>query len=278
MQAYPLYKDVTASFLFPTSPDETDAAVTVRHEWGDVVLETSAPIENKLAAITVAGDLVVAAGTYNIKWSVSIAGKRKHFDSSFVVENQYVSEETFMNVYEDMNTSEYSGEIFNQAETVARRIIDTFCGQNFQFVGEKTISRDGNGSDRLFMGQRLNHIDSAMTKYDSRTEDITAKVRLDYKSRSTVQVDHNIPKSATIAITGDWGWVSPPPNIQEAATLLIRDLLEDTRREHHSYGISRIEQDNNRIWFNEKALNESTGNLDVDVLLIDYINWVPDWI
>jgi hypothetical protein len=77
---------------------------------------------------------------------------------------------------------------------------------------------------------------------------------------------------------GDWGWISVPSNIKEATALLIADILEDAKRDHHRYGIIRLEQDTNRFEFNRDMLSESTGNLDVDILIMDYVYWVPDWI
>jgi hypothetical protein len=81
-----------------------------------------------------------------------------------------------------------------------------------------------------------------------------------------------------VTVSGDWGWIDPPSNITEATSLLILDILEQNRREHHSYGILRLDQDTNRIAFDSSMFSESTGNIDVDVLIMDYIYWIPDWI
>jgi hypothetical protein len=85
------------------------------------------------------------------------------------------------------------------------------------------------------------------------------------------------PKKTIIKVTGDWGWITTPWEIEQAAELLIVDLLDDTRREHHRYGISKLEQGNNRLEFDKSLLN-STGNIDVDTLLMDYVHWTMDYV
>lgn len=277
MTKYSLYSTVQESIALSAAPS---AAVTaaVRYEWGDLVGTFTASVDGSQASISIPGELITAAGMYDIRWSTEVNGEVRRLTSSFVVETQYITEAEFMNIYEDMNTAQYGGDIFVQAESVSRKIIDTFCGQDFQFIGNKTLSREGNDREKLFFGKRLNHIYEASLKVDTRVEDYTDRLKVDYGNRLSVSSDRPIPRFGTLSVNGDWGWTSPPQNIRDAAALLTLDMLEDTRREHHAYGITRMEQDTNRIWFNPTALSESTGNVDVDVLLIDYINWIPDWI
>lgn len=278
MNIYSLYADVSETFDFPSTPTDPDISALVRYEWGDVIDTFSATLSGNTATISIPGDMIMAGGGYDIRWSVELDGTTRFFNSSFLVEQPYITEAAFMDIYEDMNTSEYGGDVFTQAESVARRIIDTFCGQNFQFIGNKILSKEGNNNNKLYLGKKLNHIYTTNIVFDDRTEDYSDLVEIDYASKYAIRCEKKFPSSAIVKVTGDWGWIDPPKNIREACAMLVLDILENTRREHHSYGILRMDQDTNRVWFDSSIFSESTGNLDVDVLLMDYVYWIPDWI
>jgi hypothetical protein len=145
-------------------------------------------------------------------------------------------------------------------------------------VGDKVLYKEGLNSDKLYLGKRIVHLSGVEMSVDNRTEDYTDLSEVDWSSKYAIRCENKFPQGSRVGVTGDWGWASPPSNIKQASALLIVDLLEDTRREHHSYGITRLYQDTNRLEFDSSIFSESTGNLDVDVLLMDYVYWIPDWI
>lgn len=278
MNTYPLYADVTESFDFPSAPDAGSVTATVKYEWGDLVASPSVSESGGVFSIQVSGDDLVAGGTYDIRWGAEFSGTPKYFHSAFLVENQYITESDFMNLYEEMNTSQYAGEIFDRAEKMARRIIDTFCGQNFQYIGNKVFVKEGADSEKLYLSKRIVSLSGVEIFVDNRVEDYSSISQIDWSSKYAIRCENKFPQGSRVSVSGDWGWAAPPSNIKQASALLIIDLLEDTRREHHSYGITRLYQDTNRLEFDPSILSESTGNLDVDVLLMDYVYWIPDWI
>jgi hypothetical protein len=276
MTSYTLYDEVSESFEFPIEPDSGTVTARVNHAWGDLVASFAPEGEEKTFSIEIGPDLVVAAGSYNIRWGAEFDGSPKYFNTSFLVEEQYVSEEDFVAANQDMDILEDGA--FARAENIARKLIDTFCGQDFQYVGNKTISKEGSGSDKLYIGRPIIHIDSVLVGFDGRSEDYTSLVSTDWASKYAIRCERKFPSRSKVSVTADWGWSSVPSNIKEATSLLIVDLLEDTRREHHRYGITKLYQDTNRLEFNASMFTESTGNIDVDVLIMDYVYWVPDWI
>lgn len=278
MNVYPLYADVSESFTFPSAPDAGSVAATVKYEWGDVVSIPAVSGSGSTYSIAVSGEDIVASGAYDIRWGAEFGGAQKYFHSTFVVENSYIAEPEFMNLYEEMNAAQYAGETFDRAEKLSRKIIDTFCGQNFQYIGNKMLVKEGGDSSKLYLGSRIVHLSQVEMSIDNRTEDYTDISELDWSSKYAIRCEKKFPQGSRVSVTGDWGWISPPTNIKQASALLIIDLLEDTRREHHSYGITRLYQDTNRLEFDPSIFSESTGNLDVDVLLMDYVYWIPDWI
>ena len=70
--------------------------------------------------------------------------------------------------------------------------------------------------------------------------------------------------------------MSVPWEVEQAVELLMIDLLDDTRREHYRYGIVRSDQGGNRLMM-DKGIFNSTGNVDVDTLLMDYVYWIMDY-
>jgi hypothetical protein len=278
MNTYPLYADVSEYFKFPSTPDAGTVTARVTYEWGDLISTPIPALQGEEYAISVTGDKINAAGAYRVRWGAEFDGATKYFNTSFSVEDRYLTESEFMDMYEEMNTSEYSGDVFAKAERIARGIIDTFCGQNFQYVGSKSFSKEGNGTDKLYIGKPIVHLGSVSVDSDGRSEDYTELAEPDWASKYAIRCSKKFPAGAKVTVTADWGWVSVPANIRQAMGLLIVDLLEDTRREHHAYGITRLYQDTNRLEFDSSMFGESTGNLDVDVLIMDYVYWIPDWI
>jgi hypothetical protein len=282
MDTYSLYEDIPISFTFSTAPDSGSVFSKISYEWGDLV-STIGPVDSDEEAPTVfateiPGDLIEAAGVYEVKWSADFDEQTKFFSQSFIVEEQYVTESEFFDRYPDMDLPEYQGESFKRAELVARKIVDTFCGQNFQFVGNKKMSKEGNGRNTMHLGRRIASLNSVSISIDSTFEDVSGEVEVDWQSKYSIKSTRKFPDNYRVDIYANWGWTSIPSNIKEATALLAADLLEEAKREHYRYGIVRLEQDTNRFEFNRAILTESTGNLDVDVLIMDYVYWVPDWI
>jgi hypothetical protein len=77
-------------------------------------------------------------------------------------------------------------------------------------------------------------------------------------------------------IEGDFGWRYVPINVKQAATLIIADLMNDDS-EYRRHGISSISMDTTSFSMNPNFY-ESTGNIEADVLLMDYMLFIMDYI
>lgn len=290
MNTYPPYVAVTENFTYPSTPDSGTASAAVYYDLGDVVVPSSAPtqVSGNTYSVTVSDDLMGAAGVYRIKWSCEIADVPFYAYTEFKIEDSYVSSSDFFTEFPEYDLPQFTSK-FEATEKVARRIIDTYTGQDFQFIKNKTYKYDGNDRNMLYLGSRLNSFSSVFVD-DS---DFTTGVRLDFRSKYFLQTIYPapsvqetntedirakvFPKNSVIYVTGDWGWMSVPWEIQQATSLLISDLLNDVKRENRRYGIRRIEQDSHRIEFDPSIFN-STGNIDVDTLLMDFVVWTMDYV
>jgi len=290
MNTYSPYTSVTESFTYPSAPDAGTASVTVYYDLGDTVVAATAPtlVSGNNYSITISDDLMGAAGVYRIKWSCEISDVAFYAYTEFKVEDSYVSSASFFSDFPEYDLPQYTSK-FAATEKVARRIVDTYTGQDFQFIKNKTYKYDGNDRTTLYLGSRLNSFSSVLVD----DTDYTTAVRVDFRSKYFLQTIYPapsneetntedirakvFPKNSVVYVTGDWGWLSVPWEIQQATSLLIADLLNDVKRENRRYGIRRIEQDSHRLEFDPSIFN-STGNIDVDTLLMDFVVWTMDYV
>jgi hypothetical protein len=84
-------------------------------------------------------------------------------------------------------------------------------------------------------------------------------------------------KQSIYRVEGDFGWQFVPNNIEQAADLLLVDMMNDDS-EFRRHGIQRVEMDTIRYEINTTNFFETTGNIDADVLLMDYTLFVMDYV
>ena len=289
MNVYTSYTSITESFTFPSAPDTGSVVVSLYYGYDDLINDnvTATLVTGNKYSITISDDTVNSFGVYNIKWAYEVSGVAAYAYTEFKVEDPYLTVTKFLVDFPEYDLPEFVNK-FNMAEKTARRIIDTYTGQNFQFVNNKERKFDGNAKNHIYLMDRLISYSSVFID----ESDYTDKVMLDLRSRYYIKLVEQypypdsrrddllpaiFPKKTIVKVTGDWGWISVPWEIEQATELLVVDLLDDVRREHYRYGISRLEQGNNRLEFDKNIYN-STGNIDVDTLLMDYVHWTMDYV
>ena len=284
MTIYEPYTAVTEQFTFPSAVTGLPT-VTVTYDWGDVIVDggASTSVAGNVYQYVVSDDLVNSFGAYRVKWSAVIGAATKNFYSTFNVERSYSNEDDFVINFPDY--SSFDTNDYVRAERYARKTIESYVGQNFQFIQEKSMTLDGTGRESLALPYRLLDFSEVLIG----EEDVTALVEIDPASKRFLRfieyVDDvgassssSFGDGAIVTINGNWGWYGVPPNVVDATELLMVDFLDDPKREHKRYGIQRIWQDTNRLEFASNIFEGSTGNLDVDAILIDYIYWTPDMV
>jgi hypothetical protein len=289
MNTYTPYSSVLETFTYPTAPDAGTPSVTVYYELDDIVVNAAAPtlVSGNKYSVDISEDLLGAAGVYRMKWSCLIGGTAFYSYTEFKIEELYVTSDQFFIDFPEYDSPSYVAR-FVASEKMARRVIDTYCGQSFQFIKNKTFKYEGNGRNKIYLGYRLNNFYSVFIDESDFTDDVSIDFRSKYYLKLNDQYPYadsriddlasvTFPYKTIVKVSGDWGWVTVPSDIQQAASLLIADMLDDTRREHYRYGITKLEQGNNRLEF-DKGIFNSTGNIDVDTLLMDYVFWIMDYV
>jgi hypothetical protein len=175
---------------------------------------------------------------------------------------------------------------FIQCERVARFIIHAYCGQTFG-IKEATYPIEGHGASSLLLTSRIIEVDSvaSVNSTPPRPGEVVGfsnvmpweiiadgwairqqpqHTKLDPVNKYAIKFRRN----KIYDVTGVWGHESVPIAIQEAAKILVSDLLCADHKYRDKY-LDNIKMGDWRLQFASKAFS-GTGNVLADQLLKDY--------
>lgn len=224
-----------------------------------------------------------ALGKFRATWTYVVNSVTYTKTEYYEVVVPYARAQEVKDYFSDL-VSQSSDEIYRK-EKLARRIVNMFCNQTFDFESDATKSIFGADSNNLRLPKRLFAFTSC--KIDN-TEDITSSVEFIastpnylsyngaytpgyYEVKTDYLYDSKFFKSGLrYYVRGDWGWQSVPENVNLATILLINDYFNDESllRRHGVYQAAIGDTQytfNNDLWY-------TTGNYDVDLLLGSYTN------
>lgn len=253
------------------------------HDWGQIIVDHELAINDGIGEYSYAfsEDELKSSGIHKILFEYTQIGA-DHIKTEYIeVIQRYSDSDDFASDYPEIN--ETLLENYDKYEAIARRIIDTFCWQNFQYYDNMTLTYDGTGTKELALNRRLDSfsdttLDSEEINVQFIPED-DQKRYLRYEKVGDSWTGYPRTKftlDSTIEITGCWGWPYIPENINLASKMLIYDLMLDTRI-NYTHGVEQMWMDTQRTVFKQE-LFETTGNIDVDNLLLDYTIWEPSYV
>lgn len=251
--------------------------VSLVHDWGDtVVAETRASrVSAGLYDHSFSPSEMASSGIHKVHWRWVSGGDEFTQNDYANVTQQYIDADSFFALHEELEDEYY--DYFDAVESVARGVIDTFCGQSFQFFHDKDITFDGSGTAIQVLPMRIDDLTAATLDAVDVIDSVEILPDSDWYVRCVKEGE--ISKFTTdqpLVITGDWGWPYVPTNVTRACDYLIEDILSNDRA-NYKYGVKRAWQDLSRFDFTE-VIYFTTGNLDVDVLLMDYVYFTPDMV
>jgi len=224
-----------------------------------------------------------SSGVHKIKWNIIQSGVSTFVNQNITVYRQYIDEGQFFDTYSSLETD--FGDLFDVHERIIREVINTVCGQTFEYYPTKTISVEGTDSNKLHMPLRVEHLLEVMLGTE---EDISSLVQIQNASRHYLQL---LPYDGTISngpprvskkptfsedaifnVKADWGWEVIPDEITQAAGILIADRMNDDTA-YTRHGIVETYMDTHRIRYDATILG-TTGNIEADMLLMDYTLFV----
>lgn len=206
---------------------------------------------------------LLSSGPLRLVWHYEQEGEPLVYTQEFIVYQPYITESEFFDSHPELETDH--ADSFVALERKVHNIINTYCGQDFDYYDHKTLCYDGGGSKNLHLGMRLEEVISAYVGIsDDITDIISGASDSNYILSSSVTFSSNLQYH----ITGNWGWRSVPSNITQAADILIADLM-NSDSQYPKHGVTSVSMDTHSLAF-DKYIFSSTGHLDADVLLLDY--------
>ena len=297
----------TLTLTLPTDADSNTVTVNLYHEFGDTVKSNVAASRSSEGVYTVtfgqenSGIYVLqSAGKHRAVFSYSIGGSEYSQSQYINVYTPYITSSEFF-----VNHTELEESFISQFDTIekrARNIINTYCGQSFDAYPEKSITIDGGNHKNLHLPIPI----STLTKvtinpgdsdsqviHDSTDSTLNniEKIRqpfnfessyfLRYKSTVVETASDKIfgkkfKQNSDYKIEGDFGWRYVPDGVKQAADLIIADLMNDDS-EYRRHGITNISMDTTSFSM-VPNFYESTGNIEADVLLMDYMMFIMDYV
>jgi len=298
----------TLTLTLPSDPTSNIVTVDLYHDLGDTLVKTgvsATKVSTGVYTVTFGQEssgiyILSSAGVYKAKFTYTMSGVSYSQYQYFNVYTPYTDSETFFEEYPELITK--FQDVFDKFELRVRNVINTYCGQAFDYYENKTITVDGNNHTMLHLDLPIAYLNK-VTMNDGYTDslviyDVTnpsynviERVRessnfessyyLRFKS-SIIETNQsrliaNKFKSAnSYKIVGDFGWRYVPTNVKQAANLLIADIMNDDS-EYRRHGISSISMDTTTFSMSNRFY-ETTGNIDADVLLMDYMMFIMDYI
>lgn len=313
MDSVKINNSKTVTLTLPGDPDSNTVLVSLIHDLGEDV------IVNEQAATRVSSGVysyqftssnsgiyaLNSSGVHKVKFEYDISGTTYTQYQYLNVYAPYTDSDSFFDDYpENIDRFENS---FDKYELRVRNIINTYCGQSFDFFPAKSIFVDGNNHKILHLPLPITTLTKVTQNFGEESQEVLhdstnssllkiEKVRqpgnfeasyyLRFKSTSTEFTSSfsetpapntsKFSSRSVYKVEGDFGWRYVPTNVQQAANLLIADLMNDDS-EFRRHGLTSISMDTTS--FNLKSnFYESTGNIDADVLLMDYMLFVMDYI
>lgn len=298
----------TLTLTLPSDPTSNAVSVSLYHEFGDLVSGPTAATRSSTGVYTISYGqqssgiyILNSSGRYRADFAYTVSGTSYTQSKFFNVYTPYVEYEEFFEEYPELE--EFFGAKFDKLERQIRNIINTFVGQTFDPYYNKTITMNGNNGYNLHLPLPIFNLktvtaDKGTTEevlihnYADSSVDNIEKVRnqpfnfntsyfLRWKQQLLDSVNmllytNKFKHNVTFTIVGDYGWEYVPENIKQASILLIADAMNDDSS-YRRHGIYSVDLDIVKFQGKDKFY-ESTGNIDADILLMDYTLFVMDYV
>jgi hypothetical protein len=262
-----------------------DGAVTAKaflneSETGTTISVTS-PSTGKYTAV-LPMTMVSGEGNVRVEWSFTLQTSPMIVPEEYVVVTPYASWTTFV------GKASYAD--FLDCERIARKVIDAYTGQTFGKISA-IYTVEGIDTNSLKLPRRIMSVTEVewQDQYTNPTV-ITAPVPSDGwneydwdvsadgwilrtpRSRSKLDMVYptrfSFKRNISYNINGLWGYKSVPTNIQEAAKIIIANLLCKDQKYRDKY-LESIKANDWDITFMKEAF-QGTGSVTADQLLNEY--------
>lgn len=249
-------------------------------ETGSTLTVTS-PSTGKYTAL-IPMSMLAAEGVIRVQWSFTLQGSAMSISEEYLVVTAYAPWSYFQ--------SKASYTDYLECERIARKVIDWYCGQTFGKIATvyKVEGIDTNGLKlprRLLTLTEVRWLDqytnptiiTAPSPSDGWNEydwEVVADGWLLRTPRARTRPDpacstkYSFKRNVSYDVEGVWGYSSVPTNIEEAAKIIIANLLCKDQKYRDKY-LKSVATNDWDIEFLEDAFR-GTGSVTADQLLSDY--------
>ncbi len=304
----------TLTLTLPSDPTSNLVSVSLYHELGSLVsgptnaTRTSAGVYTITFGQQASGIYILnSSGKYRVDFTYTVSGT-SYTQSQYVnVYTPYIDIDTFFTDHPELENDYYDQ--FDKLQKRIRNIINTFCGQSFDYYPTKYLILQGSGKNTMHLPLPIVNLKKVTVNVGDEDEEILhnstdatinnieksrephnfqssyyIQFRKSYLDKTQMRVyESEFSEDDDFKIEGDFGWQFVPNNIEQAADLLLVDLMTDDS-EIRRRGIIEVQYDTVRYKTAGSSVNskasffESTGNIDADVLLMDYTLFVMDYV
>lgn len=179
---------------------------------------------------------------------------------------------------------------FAAVERTARLLIQNFTNQKFgPFKGQSMVVQ-GDGGNSISLPTRITKIISIVDSYGSDilefceiypNEPTIIQRRAPFTSSFDADIKRDVmwhsyelfKENISYAIKGDWGWAYVPPEISEAASIMISDALTSSEvADLRNQGVIEAQIGDFKLRLNADQWG-TTGNTRADSMLSGYVNF-----
>ena len=297
----------TLTLTLPSDPTSNIVSVSLYHEFGSLVsgpinaTRSSAGVYTITYGQAASGIYILnSAGKHRADFTYTISGTSYTQSQYINVYTPYYNADTFFDDHPELEDDYYDK--FDFLEKKVRNIINTFCGQSFDYYPDKYFILNGNGKRTLHLPIPITSLskvtlnigdddetvlhdvtDATLNNIEKMREptNFNASYWVQWKnswldSIQTLLVSTKFNENDDYKIEGDFGWEYVPNNIEQAAELLLVDMMTDDS-EYRRHGIHSVDMDTLR-YTTKSTFYETTGNIDADILLMDYTLFVMDYV
>lgn len=297
----------TLTLTLPSDPTGNVVSVSLYHEFGSLVsgptnaTRSSAGVYTIIYGQQASGIYVLnSAGKHRADFTYTVSGTSYTQSQYINVYTPYIDIDTFFADHPELETDYY--EKFDKMEKRVRNIINTFCGQSFDYYPTKYIEISGSGKNTLHLPTPINTLkkvtvnvgyedetvihdstDSTINNIEKSKEphNFNSSYYIQFRrsfldSVQSIIVSSKFDEGDSYKIEGDFGWRYVPENITQAADLLLEDMMNGDS-DYRRHGMTTVDLDILK-YSTKDDFYESTGNIDADVLLMDYTLFVMDYV
>lgn len=219
-------------------------------------------------------------GNFKATWTYTISGTENTKTEFYEVVVPYTSAQEVREMF-PAQASKSNEEIYRK-EKIARRLINIYCNQSFDFEEDVQKVVFGKWANLLELPRKMYNLQEVILDETDITSDLeiyeefwlkptwvtSATMKFTDIKRGITEPSFYFHEGFKYYVTGDWGWQFVPENISLAAMILVNDYFcDDTLLREH--GVIDTQLGDRSMEF-KRDLWGTTGNYNVDQLLADY--------